>query len=891
MHHLVRLCHPLTLPSLVSSLLPCAAVLSNAIKFTPHHGTVHVSLQVLPSTPLQQSHMLANNNALQSTAPAQRNRPPSSHHSHSIDIPASNPTSPSPSPSSPTSIPWPPNLSSSAIFRISVRDTGVGVSAENQKKLFSPYMQILPGELQKGAGTGLGLSISLNLIRIHGGEIGYATPDDGVGSEFYMEVPMEMTYRGARGSRKEGATPSGSVRAMHAEGEEKRGDGDEALLGGGGGGGDSEEDEDGVIGALPLNEERQEEDAIIREITDLQQQQQSSRYSTTPSVEPMQASHQSPLYVSRPNVASPDSSMRVLTQQRMHAAHLRQSSHTPLAAPFASSPSILHSSRRLVALARVPVATGGEDGRGSAEESSAMSSQYSSGSRSVSLVMNDAHGPSASPLTAYKRSPLVAQRRLLATAQSTPTLIGGASRLMEQKETDDPAHAHEDGAGDEGERSRVQTPLTSGHSGVQLTPLLHSAPNSSPQLQSAHSLTSTPPVRRQTSADSATPPHRGSLTTLAPPTSSSSQSPVRSDLYITLATYGHGGGKGAAAGAASTGSILSPLRLTVSGGVSSVATLQPSSRALQALQNDQAGEAEVEPSTASELPAADSSSYAPSLSSSTHSAVSTSTGSSAGSGSDSGGVLSSSVSSSAFSNSTSQLASPLSDEAQPERSSVDAVDSVAVRTQLLPVSVASSDLHSASPRSPPSVPTPTSPSALTSTPSPLVQPNPAAGAAPPAVLSPVATAPLLRVLVAEDSLPNLKLLLMLLRKMKVECVGVENGQLAVNAFKPWREHQLQGDAGFALPFDLLLIDGNMPVLGGIEATRQLRAMGVSIPIYAVTGNAMAEDTQEFLRAGANSPVLTKPVQQRELKKIIETQQTMLRKHWRANKAQAEASST
>ena len=877
-----------------------ANFLSNAIKFTPHHGNVHVSLQILPATPLQQSHMLASTNAHASTNPSQQ--PPAPSASHSIDIhPSHSSTSPGnpPTPTSPAPPlnPWPIGAPSSAIFRIAVRDTGVGVSADNQKKLFSPYMQILPGELQKGAGTGLGLSISLNLIRIHGGEIGYATPDDGVGSEFYMEVPMEMIYRGVRGSKQEGATPSGSVRAVHGEGgEEKRGGGeDDGAVGGVGVGGDLEDDdEDGVIGALPLSEERQEEDAIIREITDLQQLQQ--RYSATPSsAEVAPPSHHSPLYVSRPNIASPDSSMRVLTQQRMHAAHLRQSSHTPLAAPFAASPSLLHSSRRLVALARIPVAAAGalEEGRASTgEESSVASSTYSSGSRSVSLVMNDAHGgPSASPLMTYKRSPLLQQRRMVSTAAS-PLNVGGSANRLEEKEAGEAAAALEEGTSEDGDsaRSRVLTPVAGANSGVHTPPLpTPSAVSPQPQLAPASALGAAS-LRRLASAESITPPHRGSLNTLAtlaPPTPNSAQSPTRSDLYITLATYGHGGAKGTAA-AASSGSILSPLRLTVSGSTGSAAQ-QPSSRALQALQNGNAGDVEVEQLTAgehhlsAEATAVDSNasaSYTPSPSLSA-SATLTSTDSS-------GGLPSASAS--ASSSSTSQLPSLHSSAMQPERAPVNAEEPITVRTQLLSAWVAPAEPSSASPKSPEPLPSsPTSPPPLTSVTSPLAAAARSPAAGHPPVLSPtLPSAPLLRVLVAEDSLPNLKLLLMLLRKMKVECVGVENGQLAVDAFRAWREHQLRGELSFALPFDLLLIDGNMPVLGGIAATRQLRAMGVPIPIYAVTGNAMAEDTEEFIRAGANSPVLTKPVQQKELKRIIETQQLQLKKEWKAKRVAADS---
>ena len=69
-----------------------------------------------------------------------------------------------------------------------------------------------------------------------------------------------------------------------------------------------------------------------------------------------------------------------------------------------------------------------------------------------------------------------------------------------------------------------------------------------------------------------------------------------------------------------------------------------------------------------------------------------------------------------------------------------------------------------------------------------VPPLSASPAAPTGTAAPSATAvvsnppPALRVLVAEDSVPNLKLLLVLLRKCKVDAVGVENGQLAVDAF-------------------------------------------------------------------------------------------------------------
>jgi signal transduction histidine kinase len=50
-------------------------------------------------------------------------------------------------------------------------DEGVGISEEDQSKLFEPFSQIRPGELQEGRGSGLGLAISKKIVELHGGEV------------------------------------------------------------------------------------------------------------------------------------------------------------------------------------------------------------------------------------------------------------------------------------------------------------------------------------------------------------------------------------------------------------------------------------------------------------------------------------------------------------------------------------------------------------------------------------------------------------------------------------------------------------------------------------------------------------------------------------------------
>ena len=70
------------------------------------------------------------------------------------------------------------------------------------------------------------------------------------------------------------------------------------------------------------------------------------------------------------------------------------------------------------------------------------------------------------------------------------------------------------------------------------------------------------------------------------------------------------------------------------------------------------------------------------------------------------------------------------------------------------------------------------------------------------------------------------------------------------------------------PYDLILMDGVMPVMDGRRATLRLRQMGVTIPIVGVTGNSLVEDQMVFLSAGANV-ILTKPVDRKTLSNCIE----------------------
>ena len=76
------------------------------------------------------------------------------------------------------------------IMRLEVRDTGAGISTSNLTQLFGQYVQFNANKLQKGDGSGLGLWISKGITELHGGIIGAFSEGEGKGSVFYLELPV-----------------------------------------------------------------------------------------------------------------------------------------------------------------------------------------------------------------------------------------------------------------------------------------------------------------------------------------------------------------------------------------------------------------------------------------------------------------------------------------------------------------------------------------------------------------------------------------------------------------------------------------------------------------------------------------------------------------------------
>jgi CheY-like chemotaxis protein/HPt (histidine-containing phosphotransfer) domain-containing protein len=116
-----------------------------------------------------------------------------------------------------------------------------------------------------------------------------------------------------------------------------------------------------------------------------------------------------------------------------------------------------------------------------------------------------------------------------------------------------------------------------------------------------------------------------------------------------------------------------------------------------------------------------------------------------------------------------------------------------------------------------------------------------------------------RILLAEDNITNQQVATGILNKFGLKTDTVANGQEALVALRD-------------MPYDLVLMDVQMPVMDGLEATRQIRnpqsaLRNHQIPVIAMTAHAMAGDRDLCLQAGMNDYV-SKPVDPQSLAKVL-----------------------
>jgi CheY-like chemotaxis protein len=112
-----------------------------------------------------------------------------------------------------------------------------------------------------------------------------------------------------------------------------------------------------------------------------------------------------------------------------------------------------------------------------------------------------------------------------------------------------------------------------------------------------------------------------------------------------------------------------------------------------------------------------------------------------------------------------------------------------------------------------------------------------------------------RILLAEDNAINQLVALKILGKLGYRADAVANGLEVIKALE-------------SIPYDLVLMDCQMPEMDGFEATRAMRNLKINIPVVAMTANAMKGDRELCLEAGMND-YLSKPVKPAELAATLE----------------------
>ncbi len=113
------------------------------------------------------------------------------------------------------------------------------------------------------------------------------------------------------------------------------------------------------------------------------------------------------------------------------------------------------------------------------------------------------------------------------------------------------------------------------------------------------------------------------------------------------------------------------------------------------------------------------------------------------------------------------------------------------------------------------------------------------------------------VLVAEDTMMSFKLMAVVLDRVNASVTHASNGREAIELCR--------GDQHF----DLVVMDLQMPVIGGIEATREIKKLRPNLPVIAATANTFDSEEEACREAGCDN-YITKPLQFAQLFEIMQS---------------------
>lgn len=112
------------------------------------------------------------------------------------------------------------------------------------------------------------------------------------------------------------------------------------------------------------------------------------------------------------------------------------------------------------------------------------------------------------------------------------------------------------------------------------------------------------------------------------------------------------------------------------------------------------------------------------------------------------------------------------------------------------------------------------------------------------------------ILIAEDDDPSFQFLEVVLKQKNIRLIRAKNGKEAIQLFKQYPD------------ISLILMDIKMPVMDGLEATREIRKFNKTIPVIAQTAYALSGDKEKSIQAGCNN-YITKPINSSELVKLLD----------------------